>query len=139
MKAFTKNLIYYMVFFTISSIVFRFSLSHFLDTRSIVPVWISAALYFILNFALGWIFGSRDRETLPLYDIGFRFHCATYLLFNTISVLWFVSGFHSRHESIRTVYFTALVWGFFVLLHFIFYLLTRRNAIMGIEKSEIFE
>ncbi|MDP3444971.1 MAG: hypothetical protein Q8T08_19095, partial [Ignavibacteria bacterium] len=114
-------------------------MSYFLEHRTYDIVWIIAEIYFIFNFLTGWIFGKRDYETLPLYDIGFRFHLASYLLFNTVSVIWFLFDFHSHSESIRDVYVTALFWGIFIIVHFVIYLITRRNAILGIEKSEIFE
>ena len=139
MKALTKNLLYFMFFFTIGAIVFRYGLSSFLENRTYSLVWIIAVIYFFFNFFIGWYFGKRDYETLPLYDIGFRFHFATYLLFNTVSVLWFLFDFHSHFESIRVVYVTALFWGIFIIAHFVIYLINRRNAILGIEKSEIFE
>lgn len=139
MKALTKNLMYFMIFFFMGAIVFRYSLSYFLENRTYALVWIIAVIYFFFNFFIGWFFGKRDYETLPLYDIGFRFHFATYLLFNTVSVLWFLFDFHSHFESIRVVYVTALFWGIFIIIHFVIYLITRRNAILGIEKSEIFE
>jgi len=139
MKALTKNLMYFMFFFFIGTIVFRYSLSYFIENRTYALVWIIAVIYFFYSFFLGWIFGKRDYETLPLYDIGFRFHFVTYLLFNTVSVLWFLFGFHSHYESIRIVYGTALFWGIVIIIHLAYYLITRKNAILGIEKSEIFE
>lgn len=139
MKTLTKNLMYFMVFFSIGAIVFRSSLSYFLENRTYSLVWIIAIIYFFFNAFLGWFFGKRDYETLPLYDIGFRFHFATYLLFNTVSILWFLFGFNSHFESVKVVYLTAIIWGFFIIVHFVFFLITRRNAVLGIEKSEIFE
>lgn len=130
---------YFMVFFSIGAIVFRSSLSYFLENRTYSLVWIIAIIYFFFNAFLGWFFGKRDYETLPLYDIGFRFHFATYLLFNTVSILWFLFGFNSHFESVKVVYLTAIIWGFFIIVHFVFFLITRRNAVLGIEKSEIFE
>jgi len=139
MKALTKNLLYFMVFFTIGAIVFRYGLSSFLENRAYSLVWIIAVIYFFFNFFIGWYFGKRDHETLPLYDIGFRFHFATYLLFNTVSVLWFLFDLHSQFESIRNVFSIALFWGIGLLIHFVFYLIARKNTIKGLNKEEIFD
>ncbi len=130
---------YFAIFFFIGAIVFRYSLSHFIENRAYNPIWMIAVIYFLFNFFIGWFFGKRDYESLPLYDIGFRFHFATYLLFNIVSVLWFIFGFHSHFESIRIVYITALFWGIGLLIHFILYLMARKNSINGLNKEEIFE
>lgn len=139
MKAITKNLMYFAVLFFIMAIIFRYSLSDFIENRSFNLIWIIAVIYFFLNFFIGWFFGKRDYESIPLNDIGFRFHFVTYLLFNLVSVLWFSFGINSQYESIRVVYNTALFWGIGLLIHFIFYLLERKNSINGLNKEEIFE
>jgi hypothetical protein len=139
MKALTKNLIYFAIFFFLGTIVFRYSLSHFLENSDYNWVWIIAAIYFFYNFSIGWIFGKRDYETLPLFDVGFRFHFVTYLIFNAVSLLWFELGFHSHVESIRTIYLTALFWGIGLLIHFIFYLIAQKNSINGLSREDIFE
>jgi hypothetical protein len=139
MKTITKNLIYFALFFLIGAIIFRYGLSFFLDTRSYNLVWVIAGIYFIFNYLIGWFFGKRDYETLPLYNIGFRFHLVTYLLFNSVSLLWFTLGFHSTFERIEVIYITAIIWGFLLLVHFVFYYFSLKNSIKGISKEEIFE
>lgn len=139
MKTITKNLIYFAIFFFIGAIVFRYCLSVNLETRSFSLVWVIAVGYFSFNFLIGWFFGKRDYESLPLYDVGFRFHFVTYLLFNIVAVLWFSLGFHSQLESIRIVYIIAIFWGIGLLIHFIFYLIARKKTIKGLNKAEIFE
>lgn len=139
MKALTKNLMYFAFFFFIGAIVFRYGLSEFLEDRSFQLVWAIAVIYFFYNFFIGWFFGKRDYETIPLNDIGFRFHFVTYFLFISVSFLWFSFGLHSQYESINHVYNTALFWGIGVLVHFIFYLIARKNSINGLNKEDIFE
>jgi hypothetical protein len=90
-------------------------------------------------FTIGWIFGKKDKMNLPLYDVGFRFHLVTYIFCNLIGELWFLIGLQSEYENVRTVHLTAVFWGLGLLFHFIIYLITRKNAIKGIKKSEIFE
>ncbi len=139
MKALSKNLRYFAIFFFMGSIIFRYSLSYFLENSSYNIVWIIAVIYFFFNFAIGWILGKRDYELLPLFDVGFRFHFVTYLLFNIVSVFWFLFGFQSQFENIGIVYIIALFWGIGLLVHFIFYMIAQKNSINGINKEEIFE
>lgn len=139
MIALTRNLVYFAIIFLIGAIIFRFGLSTFIEMRSYHLVWIIAGLYFIFNFAIGWFFGKRDYEHLPLYDVGFRFHFTTYLLFNTVSIAWFLLGFNAHVEKIGIVYITAIIWGVFLLIHFIFFFIAQKQSIKGISKDEIFE
>lgn len=139
MKTITKNLINFSIFFFAGAIAFRYCLSNCLENHLNTLLWITAVIYFFFNFFIGWIFGKRDYESLPLYDIGFRFHFATYLLFNGVSVIWFLLNFNSRFESIGIVYITAGFWGIGLLIHFIFYLISRKNTINGLNKEDIFE
>lgn len=139
MKALTKNLMYFAFFFLVGTVVFRFCLSHFLETHMYSLVWVIAIFYFFFNLFIGWFFGKRDYEMLPMHDVGFRFHFVTYLLFNSASVLWFLFDFHSRSESIGVVYITALFWGLLLLTHLVFYLNARKNSIKGLSKEDLFE
>jgi len=139
MKTITKNLIAFSIGLVVLTIAFRFSLSTMLQNRLFGSVWIIATIYGILIFIIGWIFGKKDKQTLPLYDIGFRFHVATYLICNLIAEIWFLLGLQSDCEKIKSVHFTVVFWGVGLLIHYILYLITRKNAINGIKKTEIFE
>jgi hypothetical protein len=139
MKFFTKNLVWFSITFALASLAFRYALSTLLAFHHYGLVWVAAVLYFAVNFFLGWYFGRRDNLTLPLYDVGFRFHFVTYFIFNIMAELWFLSGMNWEYEKIRTVHLTALIWGGFIVIHFIIYLFSRRDAIKGLKRSEIFE
>ncbi len=139
MKALTKNLMYFSIFFFFGLIVFRFAMSHFAENSYLSLIWITAAIFFFYNFFIGWHFGKRDYESFPLYDVGFRFHFVTYLLFHSVSISWFWLGFNSQFEKIGVVYNTAFIWGFFLLMHFVFYLYAQKQSIKGINKEDIFE
>ena len=139
MKSITRNLIYFALYFLIGAIIFRYCLSFSLDNHNYNLAWIIAGIYFIFNYTIGWFFGKRDYESLPLYNIGFRFHLVTYLIFNSVSLLWFQLGLHSKFESIKIFYTIAFTWGFILLMHLISFLISRKNSIRGISKEEIFE
>jgi hypothetical protein len=102
-------------------------------------IWILTVLYGVLVFIIGWIFGKRDKLYLPLYDIGFRFHLATYIICNLIAEGWYLIGLQSDFEKIRIIHLTVLFWGIALFIHFVIYIITRKNVIKGIKKSEIFE
>ncbi|MFP4366337.1 MAG: hypothetical protein ACLFQA_04505 [Bacteroidales bacterium] len=139
MKALTKNLIYFAIIFLTGVVIFRFGLSFFIEKRSFNLVWVIAGIYFIFNYIIGWFFGKKDNESLPLYDVGFRFHLVAYLLFNSVSLLWFILEFQTQIEKIGINYTTALIWGIFLLTHFIIYLYAQKQSIKGINKEELFE
>jgi len=98
-----------------------------------------AAAYAVLVFIAGWIFGKRDHLSLPLFDVGFRFHLVSYLVCNGVAEIRLFLNYNSVYESDASVHLTALIWGIFILIHFLFYLYTRRNTIDGISKNELFE
>ncbi len=139
MKYLTVNQLRFGAALLVLTIVFRIGLSRLLDANEFTTVWIIAVLYGVAVFAAGWIFGRKDNETLPLYDIGFRFHLTTYIICNAVAEILFLLELNSKYENINVVHLTAIYWGVFLLIHFIVFLSTRRNAIKGINKSEIFE
>ncbi|WP_134088094.1 hypothetical protein [Olivibacter sp. XZL3] len=91
------------------------------------------------QFASGWFFGRKDANFLPLYDIGFRFHLATYVIYHGISLLWFALALNAKQETIDSLYRSLLLWGFFLAIHFIFYLRTRKDTIKNLSKDDLFE
>jgi hypothetical protein len=139
MKSITKNLLIFAAGLIILTILFRFGLSEMLKSKNFAIVMVISSLYGLLVFIIGWIFGKKDYETLPLYDIGFRFHFATYLVCNLIAEAWFYFGLQSQYENVKTIHLTAILWGIGLIIHFIFFVITRKHAINGIKKTEIFD
>ena len=90
-------------------------------------------------FLTGWYFGKKDGEYLPIFDVGFRFHLITYLVHNSISFLWVTLGPASIHESINVILWTAAYWGFFLILHFIFFLFAKKRTIDNLDKKNLFD
>jgi hypothetical protein len=139
MKFISTNLLKFAIFFALGSILFRYGLSWSITHHAVIDIWFFAILYFLFNAGIGWFFGKKDYESFPLSDIGFRFHLVTYLIFNVVWELWFLFRLQSGVESVQIAHKIAFFWGIFLLLHFILYLLNRRNTIKGLEKSEMFE
>lgn len=139
MKSITKNLVYFSIALFIITILFRYALSSMLQNQLFSMIWYFVIAYGVIVFIFGWIFGKRDHLTLPLYDIGFRFHFATYIICNLIAEAWYLLDFQSDYEKIKYVHLTVLIWGIFLLIHYILFLITRKNAIHGIKKTDLFE
>jgi hypothetical protein len=89
MKAVTKNLLKFSAVLFALTILFRFTLSRTLDHQEFQNAFFVSMLYGIIIFAIGSFFGRKDRQSLPLYDIGFRVHLATFLICSAIGLTWF--------------------------------------------------
>ncbi len=139
MKTVNQYLSKFAVTILILTVIFRYSLSTLLSNEEYILVIISAILYFFAMFISGWYFGKKDKEFLPIFDIGFRFHFVTYIIFTLVSEMWFLIGFASKYESINTVHITAIIWGFLLIIHFVFYLMAKKNSINNLDKSDLFE
>ena len=138
MKFTTKNLAYFAVAATALTLVFRFFLSALLANESHF-YFIPAVLYSLSMTVAGWSFGRKDGRDLPIYDVGFRFHLATYVQYFVVTGAWFLLGLNVKAEKWENKLITALVWGFFLAVHFIFYLISGRKAIDGLKKEDLFD
>ena len=139
MKTITTYLLRFALTATILTIIFRYFLSYGIENNSGITIALSAIIYGIAMFISGWYFGKKDGDYLPIFDVGLRFHLATYIVHNGISLLWIGLGFGSVYEKFSLPVMVALFWGFFLLLHFIFYLLSRKNSINNLSKEDIFD
>ena len=80
MKSITPYLLKFAVTATILTGLFRYFLSTSLESNNVTMVLISSVLYGLTMFISGWFFGQKDGEYLPILDVGFRFHFATFLV-----------------------------------------------------------
>lgn len=139
MKAITPALVKFAITATLLAIIFRYALTHGIEMHSNLVITLAAASYAILMFLSGWRFGKKEGDYLPIYDVGFRFHLATYVIHNGISEGWFAFGFNARSENISVIHYTAIIWGVFLVCHFIFFLRTRKHAINYLGKEDLFD
>lgn len=139
MKHLSKNLVYFGIGLLALTVLFRFLLSHLLQATHFDAVWYLAAGYTVTVFGLGWHFGKKDKLYLPLFDIGFRIHATTYLISNVVAESWSLLGLLSDYESPHIIHWTALFWGLGLMLHGLLFLLSRKHAIKGIKRSDLFE
>ncbi|MDM1293979.1 hypothetical protein HX021_06680 [Sphingobacterium sp. N143] len=139
MKTITSFLLKFALAASVLALIFRYFLSYGIENKAPMIIIVSSVLYGVAMFINGFYFGKKDSEYLPIYDVGFRFHFTTYLIHNTISELWFILGFKSPYEKIEVVHVTTLIWGIFLIIHFIFFLRTRKNTINSLNKEDLFE
>lgn len=71
-----------------------------------------------------------------IHDIGFRWHCTTYMLYNGVNIIAYYVGLNTT--NLKAIGFISLFWGIGLLVHFIFFLTNQRNSIRGYDKDEIF-
>lgn len=140
MKTFiTNNLLKFTLVTIILTILFRTGLSTSITNKMSLGVISCSIIYGILMWFNGSYYGRKEYEYLPIYDIGFRFHLSTFLAHNLISLLWFGFAFESKYETIKVIYITALIWAVILIIHLIYYLLTRKETIKNLNKESLFE
>ncbi|QWX82652.1 hypothetical protein H0I23_09245 [Cellulophaga sp. HaHaR_3_176] len=138
-KLITPNLSKFTLAAVLLTIIFRIGLSTAITNQITIVIILSAVLYGILMWLNGSYFGKKEYEHLPIYDIGFRFHLATFLAHNVVSILWFSLAFQSKYENIKVIYTTALLWSIFLIIHLVYYLSIRKSTINNLNKEDLFE
>ena len=139
MKIFTKNFLLFIASAFAIITISRMLLSYFLSQQNFNGAWLTALVWGISLFISGRYFGKKDVEYLPLYQSGYRFHLATYLIFACVSFVWFKMEMNSLYEYISQLYQTLFWWGIFLIFHTILFATSLNKSIKGLEKSEIFE
>ncbi len=139
MKTITPYLLKFALAAIILTILFRYFLSYGIEHRVSTIIAIAAITYAVSMFVSGFYYGKKDGEYLPIFDIGFRFHLATYVIHNGITLLWIGLNFGSKYENFNLPIMIAIYWGVILFIHFIFYLYARKNSINYLDKQDIFE
>jgi len=139
MKFITKNLVLYAVLLSVYSIAFRYALSSVLEAEKFVFSIVLGVIYGVLIIITAWILGKVHSIKKFVFDAGLGFNVTTYIVWGLVSELWFILGFNSRFENIRSVHYALIIWGVFLIIHFIVYLRLRSRTIKGVLKSEIFD
>jgi hypothetical protein len=118
------------------TLLFRYGLSSLLTAEKFGWVAIISVFYGGIIFVTAWMTGRNDGRENFLFDAGFRWNMTTFLVWGMASEGWFLLDLHSAYESIRIVHITLLIWSFFLLLHFILFLILRKRTIKGVHKTE---
>tara|TARA_B100001093_G_scaffold506142_1_gene564591 strand:+ start:632 stop:1054 length:423 start_codon:yes stop_codon:yes gene_type:complete len=135
----TKSLIQFITVTTFLTVIFRISLSEFLNEQLWSFVFIPPLIYFILMYVSGRYFGIKEYKYLPIGDIGFRFHVSTFIVFLIVSYLMYYLGYMSNSEPRGILDITILIWGIFLIIHMILFFKSKNDNIMGINKEDIFD
>ena len=135
----TKSLIQFITVTTFLTVIFRISLSKFLNEQLWSFVFIPPLIYFILMYVSGRCFGIKEYNYLPIGDIGFRFHVSTFIVFLIVSYLMYYLGYMSNSEPRGILDITILIWGIFLIIHMILFFKSKNDNIKGINKENIFD
>lgn len=139
MKLITPSLLKFTATILALTILFRHFLSASIAVHSSGRIIVTAVVYGLCMFLSGFYFGGKESRRLPISDVGFRFHLATYIVVIGVSELWFVLGLNAPGETVTGTNYTALIWGVLLVLHFVYFLIARRHTIKYIDKRELFE
>jgi len=139
MKNLSRPLLFFVSLFFALTILFRILLSHFLREEAYSAVMILAIIYGVSLFLSGWILGKAHGIQKLKSDFGLSFNAGSFLMWTAASFLWFLAGNPAETESIRSVYLAVFIWGGFVIIHLLIFLLLKRNSIKGFHRSEIFD
>jgi len=139
MKFITKNLIAYALLLLVYTLIFRYTLSNVLESEKFILAMVSGVVYGVLIFITAWILGKAHTIKKFVFDAGLGFNVTTYIIWGLVSELWFILGFNSKYENIRSVHYALIIWGVFLIIHFLIYWRLRSRTIKGVLKSEIFD
>ena len=138
MKIFTKHLLIYAGLMALYTLAFRIGLSYCIGHSAWVLLGAAAIVYGIVIFFTAWLLGKAENMRNSFFDLGFRMHLTTYLVFTAVSLGWFYLGNPHPRERIQDILQVLIIWGVIVVIHIIVFLITRKNTIRGIRKDEIF-
>lgn len=139
MKFITKNLIAYAILLLIYSLIFRYTLSSVLEAEKFIPALIAGLIYGVVIFITAWKLGKAHTIKKFVFDAGLGFNITTYIIWGLVSELWFILELNSEYENIRSVHYALIIWGIFLIIHFLIYWRLRSRTIKGVLKSEIFD
>ena len=135
----TKHLVWFTITTLLLSIGFKLFFSFLFRERIYVFAdLVGGAVYGVSVAIAGWLFGEREARHLPINDFGFRYHLATFLVFNLVWGGCAALGW-DKYKSIASSYGLMIIWGAFLLAHLVLFLRLRKKTIDGLDKEDIFE
>ena len=137
MKALSMRLGQFAVCALLVTIMFRYALNLCIGEESIWATVSCSVVYFCLMYYIGYHFGEKDAVENGYHDIGFRFHLVTYIVYMCITLGAHYIGWYT--EPLKAMAITAVSWGIGLMIHFIFFLITRKSTIKGYAREEIFQ
>ena len=137
MKALSLRLGQFAVCALLVTVLFRYALNLCIGEESSLASLLCSVVYFCLMYYVGSYFGGKDAVENEFHDIGFRFHLATYVVCMSVGLGAYYIGWHT--EPLMAMGITAASWGIGLLVHFVFFLMERKNTIRGYAREEIFQ
>ncbi len=138
MKIFTRQLIIFAILMAVYTLLFRVILSYCIGQMAWVLLGATSLIYSASIFFTAFFLGKADAQENPFFDLGLRFHVTTYVIWSAVSFAWFYLGNPHQHEHVTDILHPMLYWAFFLILHTIVFLITRKDTIRGIRMDEIF-
>ncbi len=138
MKILTRQLAFFAILMAVYTLAFRIGLSYCIGHSAWVLLAITSMVYCVSIFFTAWFLGKSDGQENPFFDLGLRFHVTSYLVWSAVSFGWFYLGNPHKYEHVTDILSVLIWWGFFLLVHILIFLITRKNTIRGIRKEDIF-
>lgn len=139
MKIFTKHLWIFIGLMAVYTLAFRIGLSYCIGHSAWIILGISTLVYGLAIFFTTWFLGSAEAQKNPFFDLGLRFHVASFLTWSAVSFGWFYLGNPNRYEHVEDIFHILVYWGLIMIIHTIAFLITRKDTIRGIRKDQLFE
>ncbi len=133
----SKNLKIFVILFTVYTLVFRYILYLSIIHHNHTLTWSTSIIYGIVIYLTAFLLGKADNLKSGRLSLGFKYHLAVYIIYNTIAILWYLSGY-LRYESLKIIFIIILFWGLGLLLHVFQNLKNHKETIRGVPKDEIF-
>ncbi len=138
MHLLSTNQLRFSVTVAVATFLFQASISYATTAYLYTATWSLALLFFVVMFAAGWIFGSRDKDHLPLANIAIRFHVLTFLIYNGVTILWYALS--SKLPDLSSSFFISVgLWGVGLLLHIILFWTGAARRIRGLGSKDLFD
>lgn len=132
MKQFTVNQKSFSLISIVLTISFYYILFTSLGSKNYSVVIISAIGYAITMFLNGFMCGKNDKVKELRIDIGFRYHFLTYVICNSIYLIFIIAIF----PNFDVFSFIGQVggWGIGLIAHYFY----SKKSIKGYQKEELF-
>lgn len=139
MKLITPNLLKFSAFSLLLTALFKWRLNEAIENKIVVAIVLSSVVYALLLLASALYFARKDKEYLPIFDIGFRFHLAIYTTYHLIASIWTYLDLEAPNTSTSIPKYVALGWLILICIHFIFLQILKKRSISNLNKKDIFE
>lgn len=133
MKIVTRNQLKFAGVLVLLSVAYQYGLNIIHIYHELRFVFAFQVFYFGSIFFFVWLFGRKEKVSISIVDLSFKYHIITYAICNSIAELWFHYNLQSNCENISYVHLGGLYWGFGLLVHFFLFNIFSKNMELGFE------